>query len=184
MPSSPRTTPPSAIQSSPADPPPIERTKAGLLTLLDTVDVEGWNGPAATALLTYLRTDLIRPLAIDVGLRGAAASQAEATAWEAVWLQLCAPSLRPWRRSERCCTYETPVRRPATTSASCSTAASTSSTARSRTFRRSARTSPSCETPPPHLTRGPATRPTSVGTSEPRPPSARIGSRPGGGREP
>ncbi len=85
---------------SATDPPPVLRTTAGLLTLLDAVDGEGWNGPAATALLTYLRTDLIRPLVIDVGLRGAAASQAEATAWEAVWLQLCAPSLRsaksPW----------------------------------------------------------------------------------------
>lgn len=84
----------------PADPPQIERTRAGLLTMLDAVDVEGWDGPTATALLTYVRHGLVRPLTIDTGLRGAAASQAEATAWEAVWLQLCDPHLRsaksPW----------------------------------------------------------------------------------------
>src|SRR5665648_213184 len=83
-----------------ADPPQIDRTRAGLLAALGVVDVEGWDGPTATALLTYIRDDLVRPLTIDVGLRGAAASQAEATAWEAVWLQLCDPHLRssksPW----------------------------------------------------------------------------------------
>lgn len=94
------TAPRPLVAPSATAPPPVDRTRPGLLALLDAVDVEGWNGPAATALLSYLRTDLIRPLAIDVGLRGAAASQAEATAWEAVWLQLCTPSLRsatsPW----------------------------------------------------------------------------------------
>ncbi len=100
MPTSPRTTHPATVPRLLTYAPRVERTKAGLLALLDAVDVEGWNGHTATALLNYVRTDLIRPLAIDVGLRGAAASQAEATAWEAVWLQLCAPSLRsaksPW----------------------------------------------------------------------------------------
>jgi len=100
MPTSPRTTHPATVPHLRTYAPRVERTKAVLLALLDSVDVEGWNGPTATALLSYLRTDLIRPLAVDVGLRGAAASQAEATAWEAVWLQLCAPSLRsaksPW----------------------------------------------------------------------------------------
>src|SRR5665648_300892 len=83
-----------------ADPPQIDRTRAGLLAALEVVDIEGWDGPTATALLTYIRDDLVRPLTIDVGLRGAAASQAEATAWGAVWLQLCDPHLRssksPW----------------------------------------------------------------------------------------
>lgn len=78
----------------------IRRDRTGLLDHLDAVDAEGWEGPTATALLTYLRTHVIRPLAVDVGLRGACASQAEATAWEAVWLQLLEPSLRsahsPW----------------------------------------------------------------------------------------
>lgn len=100
MPSSPRTTSPATVPHPLTDAPMVERTKAELLALLDTIDLEGWNGPAASTLLRYLRTDLIRPLAVDVGLRRAAASQAEATAWEAVWLQLCAPSLRsatsPW----------------------------------------------------------------------------------------
>jgi hypothetical protein len=101
MPTSHHSPPSKTIQRPPATtPPPVERTKDGLLTMLDAVDVEGWDGPAATALLTYVRTDLVRPLTIDVGLRGAAASQAEATAWEAVWLVLCDPHLRsarsPW----------------------------------------------------------------------------------------
>lgn len=71
---------------SPARPavPVIERTCEGLLGALDTIDVEGWEGPTATALLTFIRTAMVRPLAVDVGLRGAAASQAEASAWEAV----------------------------------------------------------------------------------------------------
>lgn len=78
----------------------IRRDRTGLLNHLDAVDAEGWEGPTATALLTYLRTHVIRPLAVDIGLRGACASHAEATAWEAVWLQLLEPSLRsahsPW----------------------------------------------------------------------------------------
>jgi hypothetical protein len=78
----------------------IRRDRAGLLGHLDIVDAEGWEGPTATALLTYLRTQVVRPLAVDVGLRGACAAHAEATAWEAVWLQLLEPSLRsahsPW----------------------------------------------------------------------------------------
>ncbi|GGC14407.1 hypothetical protein [Cellulomonas carbonis] len=78
----------------------IRRDRDGLLGHLAVIDVEGWDGPSATALLTYLRTHVIRPLAVDVGLRGACAAHAEATAWEAVWLQLLEPSLRsahsPW----------------------------------------------------------------------------------------
>jgi hypothetical protein len=71
-----------------------------LLDVLTVIDSEGWEGPAATALLEYIRTEIVRPLAIDAGLRGAAASQAEATGWETAWVSLTKPSLRtaasPW----------------------------------------------------------------------------------------
>jgi len=82
------------------DPVPITRTRQSLLNALETIDSEGWDGPTGTTLLQSLRTEMVRPLAIDSGLRGAAASQAEATAWEAVWLAMTKPSLRttgsPW----------------------------------------------------------------------------------------
>lgn len=67
---------------------------------LDTIAVEGWDGPTATELLRFVRSHLVRPLVVDVGLRGGAASEAEATAWEVLWLKLREPSLRtarsPW----------------------------------------------------------------------------------------
>src|SRR5665647_1452346 len=79
---------------------PITRDQRGLLHALAVIDHEGWDSETATSLLTYIRCELIRPLTIDIGLRGGAASQAEATAWEAVWLKLCDPHLRssksPW----------------------------------------------------------------------------------------
>ena len=78
----------------------IRRDRPSLLDQLSIIDAEGWDGPAGTRLLQYLRTELVRPLTIHLGLRGAAASQAEATAWEAVWLEATNPSLRaadsPW----------------------------------------------------------------------------------------
>ncbi|WP_155855997.1 hypothetical protein [Cellulomonas sp. URHD0024] len=68
--------------------------------MLDAIEGEGWDGPTGTRLLTYLRERVVRPLAISVGLRGAAASQAEATAWQGVWVELSRPSIRhvtsPW----------------------------------------------------------------------------------------
>jgi hypothetical protein len=86
---------------APATPTPrITRDRQGLLDLLTVIDSEGWEGSTATALLEYVRTEMVRPLAIDAGLRGTAASQAEATAWETVWLILTKPALRtassPW----------------------------------------------------------------------------------------
>lgn len=79
---------------------PLRRDNDRLLEQLAVIDDEGWDGPTATALLTYVRSHLVRPLAVRVGLRGTAAAQAEATAWEAVWLQLLEASLRrarsPW----------------------------------------------------------------------------------------
>ena len=78
----------------------VRRDRAGLLTLLRVIDDEGWESPTATELLTYVRTEMVRPLTIDLGLRGAAASQAEASAWETVWLTMTKQSLRsassPW----------------------------------------------------------------------------------------
>lgn len=78
----------------------VVRDRATLLEMLDAIDREGWDGPTGTTLLTYLRERVIRPLAISVGLRGAAASQAESTAWQALWAELCKPALRtaisPW----------------------------------------------------------------------------------------
>ena len=84
----------------PVAPEATTRDQRGLLDALAVIDVEGWDCPTATALLTYTRHELIRPLTIAIGLRGAAASEAEATAWEAVWLKLGDPHLRsaksPW----------------------------------------------------------------------------------------
>lgn len=78
----------------------ITRDREALLDALTVIDTTGWDSPVGTALLQYIRTDLVRPLAIDLGVRGAAASQAEATAWEAVWVAMTKPSLRsagsPW----------------------------------------------------------------------------------------
>lgn len=71
-----------------------------MLDALTVLDSEGWEGSTATALLEYVRTEIVRPLTIDAGLRGAAASQAEPTGWETVWVSLTKPSLRtaasPW----------------------------------------------------------------------------------------
>lgn len=47
-----------------------------------------------------LLTQPVRPLVVDAGLRGAAASQAEAPGWQGVWVTLTPPALRsagsPW----------------------------------------------------------------------------------------
>lgn len=78
----------------------ITRDRDGLLAALGAIDDEGWDGPTATRLLTFVRQEIARPLAIDVGLRGLAASQAESSAWQAAWIAMCKPELRragsPW----------------------------------------------------------------------------------------
>lgn len=78
----------------------ITRDREGLLAALSVIDDEGWDGPTATTLLTFIRQQIARPLVIDVGLRGLAASQAEASAWQAAWIAMTKPSLRravsPW----------------------------------------------------------------------------------------
>lgn len=67
---------------------------------LAVVDEQGWDGEAGTALLMFVREDLVRPMVIGLGLRGAAASDAEATGWAVAWEELRAPQLHeapaPW----------------------------------------------------------------------------------------
>lgn len=78
----------------------MARDNGTLLVALRMVDVQGWDGPVATTLLRFVREQICRPLAVSVGLRGAAAAQAEASAWQAAWLAMTKPSLRhaasPW----------------------------------------------------------------------------------------
>lgn len=80
--------------------PQCPRESVPLLETLTVIDVEGWDGPAASGLLEFIRTDLVRPLVLGANLRGPAAAQAEATGWEAAWEALAGPSLRtassPW----------------------------------------------------------------------------------------
>lgn len=79
---------------------PIRRDRDSLLRALQAIDEEGWDGPTGTRLLTYVRRSVARPLAVGAGLRGLAASQAEASAWQAAWRVLDKPELRtaesPW----------------------------------------------------------------------------------------
>ena len=42
-------------------------------------------GPTVRQQLTFVRERLARPLAIGAGLRGLAATQAKASAWQAAW---------------------------------------------------------------------------------------------------
>ena len=76
------------------------RAPEALHALLNQIDVEGWAGPSGTALLGYIRETIVRPLTVDLGMRGAASGQAEASAWEDVWLLLRGPGFRtaesPW----------------------------------------------------------------------------------------
>lgn len=80
--------------------PAIHRTRDVLHRWLEAIDLEGWDGPAARTLLEFIRVDMIRPLVIDIGLRGLAAGQAESSAWQDVWAKLREPELRddaqPW----------------------------------------------------------------------------------------
>ncbi|GEL95437.1 hypothetical protein [Cellulomonas composti] len=80
--------------------PVVTRDASCLLALLEAIDDEGWDGVSARALLRFAREQIARPLAVDAGLRGAAAAQAEATAWQAMWMSMTKPALRraqsPW----------------------------------------------------------------------------------------
>lgn len=80
--------------------PRLVRTRECLLQALDVIDDEGWDGPTGTRLLSFIRADLARPLAMEWGLSGFMAAQAEASAWQAAWRVLTMPQLRladsPW----------------------------------------------------------------------------------------
>jgi hypothetical protein len=73
---------------------PPDLTREDLLGALDRVDVEGWNGPTATELLTHVRRYLVRPQVAARRLGGLAAAQAEATGWETAWELLSGAYLR------------------------------------------------------------------------------------------
>ena len=92
----------------------VPRDNAELMTMLEHVAQEGWDGPAGRRLLTFVRERLARPLAVGAGLRGLAASQAEASAWQAAWEVLAFQDLRHtdkpwgvvWRAAQRAVTGE------------------------------------------------------------------------------
>ncbi|MDO8119712.1 hypothetical protein Q6346_00115 [Isoptericola sp. b490] len=92
-----RTDPIIAITSSRRGAP---RDVDALRAVLDEVATTGWESPSAAALLNYVRATIVRPLVVELGLRGAASSQAEASAWEEVWDMLRSDRLRqaesPW----------------------------------------------------------------------------------------
>lgn len=80
--------------------PGAPRSVDSLIELLEQIDLDGWDSPCGTALLGYVRETIVRPLVVTLGLRGAAADEAEASAWEDVWHALTLPRLRevpaPW----------------------------------------------------------------------------------------
>ena len=90
------------------------RDDAGLLTMLEQIADEGWDGPTGRRLLTFIRERLARPLAVGAGLRGLAAGQAEASAWQAAWEVLAFQNLDGaqspwgvvWRAAQRAVTGE------------------------------------------------------------------------------
>lgn len=71
-----------------------------LRSTLAIISRDGWESEAATGLLCFVREDLVRPLVVGLGLRGAVASQAEATGWAVAWETLRRPGLvacdGPW----------------------------------------------------------------------------------------
>jgi hypothetical protein len=73
---------------------PQDLTRDSLFAALDRIDVEGWDGPAASRLLDHVLRYLVRPQVRARRLRGLAADQAEATGWETAWEILCRPYLR------------------------------------------------------------------------------------------
>jgi hypothetical protein len=69
-------------------------TREELLARLAIIDVEGWDSPAGTDLLRYVRRTVVRSCVRFSGLRGRDAVEAEATAWEAAWESLASDCLR------------------------------------------------------------------------------------------
>lgn len=61
---------------------------------LSRVDVVSWDSPLGRSVLEAVRTRIVCPAVRRSGLRGAAADQAEASAWAAAWDALRRPSAR------------------------------------------------------------------------------------------
>ncbi|MBI1376788.1 MAG: hypothetical protein GC157_04795 [Frankiales bacterium] len=79
---------------------PATRDRASLLAQLDTIDAAGWDSSPGETLLRHVRATIVLPHIEAQGLRGPTASQAEATAWQAVWEVLNSQLIRtvpsPW----------------------------------------------------------------------------------------
>jgi hypothetical protein len=77
-----------------------ERDRASLLAQLATIDEAGWDSDPGESLLRHVRATVVLPHVEAQGLRGPTASQAEATAWQAVWEALNSDLIRtvpsPW----------------------------------------------------------------------------------------
>ena len=72
----------------------MDLTPKHLRQRLDLIAVEGWESVAGRSLLEEVRTAVVGPVVRRSGLRGLAASQAEATGWAAAWDALRRPSAR------------------------------------------------------------------------------------------
>lgn len=70
----------------------------GLRAALDVVDVEGWGGPAGTAVLDYARQRVVRQLVSVRGFTGHAVDEAVTTGLSVAWEVLAAPAVRDSRR--------------------------------------------------------------------------------------
>lgn len=71
---------------------PLSRDE--LLARLAVIDAEGWDSPAGTDLLRYVRRTVVRTCVRLSGLRGREAVEAESTAWTAAWESLSSDYLR------------------------------------------------------------------------------------------
>jgi hypothetical protein len=72
----------------------MEPSAEEVRAMLRRIDVEGWEGSAGRRLLEVARVALARPAVRRTGLAGAAAAQAEASAWTAAWDALRRPAAR------------------------------------------------------------------------------------------
>jgi hypothetical protein len=72
----------------------MEPSAEEVRAMLRRIDVEGWEGPAGRRLLEAARVRVARSAVRRTGLFGAAAAQAEASAWAAAWDALRRPAAR------------------------------------------------------------------------------------------
>lgn len=72
----------------------------GFIAALDAVHRQGWNGPAASALLEYARSRVVEPLVNQRRLFGEPRERAVTAGWLAAWEALRSPAIRaansPW----------------------------------------------------------------------------------------